>query len=144
MEEKQLKGNVIEIDKSLRAKFDVENPKDNMGGADYQQEILMIHHKWGRTKCTTSVQSIMEIMQGLTFSTNDPSPAGWKGVHSGYHDPSGIRQPREFHRYHLRALLPTAARSMERRTETSRRPAHRIHRTEPVALKYNPLTIHTH
>lgn len=79
MEEKQLKGNVIEVPKSLLAKFDAENPKDNTGGADYRQEILMIHHKQGRAECTTIVRSITKTIEGLTFSTTNPSPAGWKG-----------------------------------------------------------------
>lgn len=79
MEEKQLKENVIEIAKSLRAKFVAENPKDNVKGADYRQEILMIRHKRGRAECATSMRSIMESMQGLTFCTTDPSPAEWKG-----------------------------------------------------------------
>lgn len=29
MEEKKLKGNIVEIARSLRMKFDAENPKDN-------------------------------------------------------------------------------------------------------------------
>lgn len=44
IEEKQLKDNVIEIAKSLRAKFDAENPKDAAGKTEHRLEILTSHH----------------------------------------------------------------------------------------------------
>lgn len=52
IEEKQLKGNVIEIAKSLRAMFDAKNPKDATGRENRRLEILAIHHKRGRAEHT--------------------------------------------------------------------------------------------
>ena len=79
IEEKQLKGNVIEIAKSLRDKFDAENPKDIAGRANRRLEILVIRHKRGRVERTMDTRSITEAMQRLTFSINDPSLTGWSG-----------------------------------------------------------------
>lgn len=42
IEEKQLKGNLVEVARSLRAKFDVENAKDAARERDHPHEILMI------------------------------------------------------------------------------------------------------
>lgn len=62
IEEKQLKGNVIEIAKSLRAKFDTKNPKDATRKTKRRLEILTIHHKKGRAKRMESTWSIKEAM----------------------------------------------------------------------------------
>lgn len=79
IEEKQLKGNAIEIAKSLRAKFVAENPKDVVGRTERRLEILTIHQKRGRTEHTEGTWSITGAMQGLTFSVRDTSPVGWNG-----------------------------------------------------------------
>lgn len=52
IEEKQLKGNVIEIAKSLRAQFDTKNSKDATGKTDRRLGILTLHHKRGRAERT--------------------------------------------------------------------------------------------
>lgn len=62
IEEKQLKGNVIEIAKSLRAKFDADNPKDATGKTERRLEILTIHHKRRRVECVEDTQGITEAM----------------------------------------------------------------------------------
>lgn len=45
MEEKQLKGNQIEIARSLHAKFNVKSAKDGTKANDHPQEILTILEK---------------------------------------------------------------------------------------------------
>lgn len=79
MEEKQLDGNIIEIARSLRAKFDTENPKNNTRGANFHEEVLMVRHKRGRKEHTNGVSSIIEATRDQTFSTSNPSLTSWKG-----------------------------------------------------------------
>lgn len=48
MEGKQLKGNLIDIARSLRSKFDIENANDDVKANDRPQEIMAIRAKRGR------------------------------------------------------------------------------------------------
>lgn len=48
MEEKQLKGNLVEVARSLHAKFDAKNAIDAANEHDQPHEILMIRSKQGR------------------------------------------------------------------------------------------------
>ncbi|KAL7603323.1 hypothetical protein Lser_V15G16837 [Lactuca serriola] len=78
MEEKQLKGYLIEIAWSLRPKFNTENTKDTTREHAHPKEILMVHVKRGRHEEQSDMTSITTITQGLTFSARDPRPKGWK------------------------------------------------------------------
>lgn len=72
MEEKQLKDNLIEVARSLRAKFDDENDKDTTKAHDQPQEIMMIRSKSGRQEECIGVDNLTKSMQGLSFSKKDP------------------------------------------------------------------------
>lgn len=77
LEEKELKGNLIEVARSLRAKFDSENIKDTAREHDQPHKILMIRPKRGRQEEHDGVDNLTRSMQGLTFSAKDPRPEGW-------------------------------------------------------------------
>ena len=77
MEEKQLKGNLIEIVRNLCAKFDAQNSKDGTKVNDRPQEILAIRAKRERPRNDDGVKYITRSMRGLSFSTMDPCSAGW-------------------------------------------------------------------
>lgn len=74
--EKQLKRNIVEIARSLWAKFDAENPKYNARGGNCCQEILMIHYKRGRMERTCYINNIIGAMRRVNFSTTNPRSLG--------------------------------------------------------------------
>lgn len=77
MEEKQLKGNLVEITRSLLAKFDALNLKGNTKTNDCPHEILTIQAKLGRLKKDSDVDNVTRTMCGLICSTSDPCPTSW-------------------------------------------------------------------
>ncbi|KAL7603871.1 hypothetical protein Lser_V15G20002 [Lactuca serriola] len=52
MEEKQLKGDLVEIARSLRTKFDAENAKNTPRDQAQPKEIFMVRNKWSRDEQT--------------------------------------------------------------------------------------------
>nr|KAJ0216070.1 hypothetical protein LSAT_V11C300135490 [Lactuca sativa] len=79
MEEKQLKGDLVEIARSLRAKFDVENAKNIPREGVQPKEISMIWSKRSRGEQQTEQGTTRTPMRMLTFSVQDPRPEGWRG-----------------------------------------------------------------
>lgn len=78
MEEKQLKGNLIEVARSLHAKFNVENANDTTRECDQPHEILMIRSKRERQEEYDGADSLTKSMQGLTFLAKHPQSASWR------------------------------------------------------------------
>lgn len=79
MEDKNLKWNLVEVERSLRAKFDAENAKHTIKECDQPRKILMISSKRGKQEEHDGVDNLTRSMQGLTFSAKDPWPIGWRG-----------------------------------------------------------------
>lgn len=79
MEEKQLKGNLNEIVRSLHAKFEAENAKDATKEHAQPREILMLRGKRERKDEQDDLERLIRTIQGLTFSMKDPRPKGWTG-----------------------------------------------------------------
>ena len=79
MEEKQLKGDLVEIARSLRAKFDAENAKSTPREGVQPKEIFMIRSKRSRGEQQTEQGTTRTPMHTLTFSIQDPRPEGWRG-----------------------------------------------------------------
>lgn len=67
MEGKQLKGNLIDIARSLRSKFDIENANDDVKANDHPQDILTIQAKRRRPGEDSGMENITRSMQDLTF-----------------------------------------------------------------------------
>ena len=68
MEEKQLKVDLVEIARSLRAKFDAENAKGTPREGAQPREIFMIRGKRGRQLGLADQGSPATTTQALTFS----------------------------------------------------------------------------
>lgn len=79
IDEKQLKGNLIQIEWSLRAKFDADKSKDGAKANDHPQETLTIWAKSGRLGDDIRMDNIIRSMQNFTFSMTDLCPTGWRG-----------------------------------------------------------------
>lgn len=79
MEEKKLKGDLVEITRSLRAKFDTENAKGVPQEDTQPKEIFMICSKRGRQEGTADRESLVAMTQALTLSVLDPRPEVWTG-----------------------------------------------------------------
>ncbi|XP_023735853.2 uncharacterized protein LOC111883767 [Lactuca sativa] len=79
MEEKQLKGDLVEVARSLRAKFDVENAKGPSREGVQPKEIFMIRNKRSREEQRGEQIIVKPPARALTFSIQDPRPDGWKG-----------------------------------------------------------------
>ncbi|XP_023754008.1 uncharacterized protein LOC111902400 [Lactuca sativa] len=79
MEEKQLKGDLVEIARSLRAKFDAENAKNTPREGVQPKEIFMIRSKKSREEKQREQGNIRHSVRALTFSVQDPRPEGWRG-----------------------------------------------------------------
>ncbi|KAL7593465.1 hypothetical protein Lser_V15G35586 [Lactuca serriola] len=79
MEEKQLKGDLVEVARSLRAKFDVENAKGPSREGVQPREIFMIRNKRSREEQRGEQTTVKPSARVLTFSIQDPRPDGWRG-----------------------------------------------------------------
>lgn len=75
-DENKLKGNLIEVARSLHAKFDAENARDTTKECDKPHEILTIKSKRRRREECNRVENLTQSMQGLMFSAKDPRPIG--------------------------------------------------------------------
>ncbi|KAL7613291.1 hypothetical protein Lser_V15G09109 [Lactuca serriola] len=79
MEEKQLKGDLVKIARSLRAKFDAKNAKNAPREGVQPKEIFMIRNKRSREAQSPNRWVPGPLARTLTFSTQDPRPEGWRG-----------------------------------------------------------------
>ncbi|KAL7583074.1 uncharacterized protein LOC111911354 [Lactuca sativa] len=79
MEEKQLKGDLVEVVRSLRAKFDAENAKGPPREGVQPREIFMIRSKRSREEQRGEQATVKPSARALMFSAQDPRPDGWKG-----------------------------------------------------------------
>ncbi|XP_023733535.1 uncharacterized protein LOC111881373 [Lactuca sativa] len=69
---KQLKGNLIEVTRSLHAMFDAENTKE----CNQPNEILMILSKRGRKEEHDDMDNLTRCMKGLKILAKDHLPMG--------------------------------------------------------------------
>ena len=76
MEEKQLKGDLVEVARSLRAKFDAENAKGPSREGVQPKEIFMIRSKRSREEQRGEQVIVKPSTRALTFSIQDPRPDG--------------------------------------------------------------------
>nr|KAJ0218881.1 hypothetical protein LSAT_V11C300127070 [Lactuca sativa] len=79
MEEKQLKGDLVEVARSLCAKFDAENAKGPPREGVQPKEIFMIRSKRSREEQRGEQATVKPSARALTFSVQDPRSDGWKG-----------------------------------------------------------------
>lgn len=79
MEEKQLKGDLVEIVHSLRAKFDAENAKNTPRDGAQTKEIFMICNNRSREEQEAGQWIPRLPARTLTFSARDPRSEGWRG-----------------------------------------------------------------
>ncbi|XP_023737234.1 uncharacterized protein LOC111885182 [Lactuca sativa] len=79
IEEKQLKGDLVEVARSLRAKFDAENAKGPSREGVQPREIFMIRNKRSREEQRGEQTTVKLSARALTFSIQDPRPDGWRG-----------------------------------------------------------------
>lgn len=62
MVEKQLKGNLVEVSRSILTKFDAKNVKDTTTEHDHPHEILMIRIMRGRQEEHDGVDNLTRSM----------------------------------------------------------------------------------
>ena len=79
MEGKKLKGDLVEVTRSLRTKFDAENANGAPTEGTRPKEIFMIRAKRTRHEGTLHQENLTPMTQELTFSAQDPRPEGWTG-----------------------------------------------------------------
>lgn len=79
IEEKQLNGNLIEVERNLRTMFDAEKANDATSEHDQPREIMMKCSKWGRQEEHEDKDNLARSLQGLMFSAKEPCPKGCWG-----------------------------------------------------------------
>ncbi|XP_023755822.1 uncharacterized protein LOC111904277 [Lactuca sativa] len=76
---KKIKGDLVEVAHSLRAKFDIENAKGAPKEGTQPKEIFMIRAKRSRHEGPAHQENLTPMTQEHTFSAQDPRPEGWTG-----------------------------------------------------------------